>query len=432
MRIQDFLQEVVSHIRSKEARAFVRLELENHLEHSVQELKSQGKSTDEAEVLAVERMGAPDLLGKRMNKLHKPKIDWFLLIGFLILLGSSFLPFFYMEATFGEDLILKKLIYTIFGVVVALSCMFIDYRNFLTYGYLFYMMAVLLLLLINFSPHVIIGRPYLYLAGFSIEATYTLPLFLIAWASILSRTHSWLKVSTEKRTWLKIQPVWQLIIYYVLSLLLLLPTADLFLVFLYTALVLVMVLGSRVKKREKIVFTAAATIATLFAFIRGSHYWIERWKAFFHSAEYAESSGYLMMKAKEYMGEAGWFGQSYPQGGLLPEAHTDLIFVTFAYGYGWVVAGLLFLLLLGLSIRMFHILSSVRDPFGRLLTIGALTLYSLSFAWSILMSIGLLPLVSVSLPFFSYGFLPVVLHSFLLGMVLSVYRRKNLFTEIKV
>ncbi|MDQ0156686.1 FtsW/RodA/SpoVE family cell cycle protein [Robertmurraya andreesenii] len=444
MPIQAYIKEVLSHIRSKEARGFVKLELENHLQAAKADAIKKGKAEDEAEAIAIKQMGDSTLLGQKMNRLHKPKIDWFTVAGFAVLIGFSMLPLIYLQDSYQMDLVMRKTIFSIMGIVILLACMFFDYRKFLKFGYGFYGIGIIFLLVLNFSPFslMINGRPFLHIATFTIEASSTLPIFLLAWAGILSkiRRDIWLKIGlevpgTEKSVRVNLSHSWwKLVLLYVLSVLLLLPAANLFLVLLYTVLIVVMTWFSPLQKREKYLFTgmigSLAVVSAVFTAMK-KPYMLVRFKAFLNPDEYTHTYGYLGTKAKEYMGNAGWFGQALPKEGFkISEAHTDFIFVTTTYGFGWLLAGILVLLLVGLSVRMILNLKSFHDPYGKLLTVGAVTLYTLSFSWSILMSIGVLPFVGVSLPFFSYGLMPTVLHSFLIGIVLSVYRRKDLISLI--
>lgn len=434
MDIQAYLKEVISHIRSKEARKFVQLELEHHMQAVKEEGIKRGESVEKAEQMAITQMGDSAQLGQKMNKLHKPKMDWLMFSGFVVLIVLSFLPLIYLQQT---DFVMRKTVYSVIGFVLVFICMFFDYRKLIKYGYWFYGIGIVLLIILNMSPYIINGRPYLILASFTIEASSTLPLFLLGWASILShfKKSTLNKVIVEapdsnKRSALNLsQGWWKLALLYTLSVLLLFPSANLFLILLYTALVVVMVLFSPVMKRDKYIFSGGIGLLAVIGSVMvvfTKPYIFDRFRAFLQPEEYATTYGYLIMKAKEYIGNAGWFGQALPKNGFeMAEAHTDFIFVTMTYGYGWLLAGIMVILLVGLSIRMILNFKTLQDSFGRMLTIGAVTLYTLSFSWSVLMSFGILPFVGVSLPFFSYGLMPTVLHSFLIGMVLSVYRRKD-------
>ena len=68
----------------------------------------------------------------------------------------------------------------------------------------------------------------------------------------------------------------------------------------------------------------------------------------------------------------------------------------------------------------------IHDPYGKLLLIGAVALYTVQLVSNIGMTFGFFPITSISLPFISYGLMPILFNAFLMGVVLSVYRRKDL------
>ena len=78
----------------------------------------KGLSEEVAEDKAVEQMGSPIKLGQELNKLHKPKVDWFL-IGLLVAamgLGFAGYSFGYMN-----DLLMDKVIFVVLGIATALG-----------------------------------------------------------------------------------------------------------------------------------------------------------------------------------------------------------------------------------------------------------------------------------------------------------------------
>jgi cell division protein FtsW (lipid II flippase) len=74
--------------------------------------------------------------------------------------------------------------------------------------------------------------------------------------------------------------------------------------------------------------------------------------------------------------------------------------------------------------------TKIKDRFGKQLILGVCSLLSIQFIYNVGMILGLLPIISMSLPFISYGLTPTVMNSLLIGIVLSVYRRKNLVLNV--
>lgn len=92
MNISHFLETVTNEIKSKEAKQYVKVELSQHIQKSKQSWVQRGYSEIEAEEKAVKEMGSPITLGKSLNKLHRPKVDWLLISLLIVTLLLSFLP----------------------------------------------------------------------------------------------------------------------------------------------------------------------------------------------------------------------------------------------------------------------------------------------------------------------------------------------------
>lgn len=125
----------------------------------------------------------------------------------------------------------------------------------------------------------------------------------------------------------------------------------------------------------------------------------------------------------------GWLNGNQAQLGYLPRAvaHNDFIFSVIAEETGFlgsVVVVSLFGLLIGNSIRIATI---ARDRFGTLLAIGVATLFSVHVFVNIAMTIGLMPITGLPLPFLSHGGTFMVSCCVLQGLTQSVYRFRKEF-----
>ncbi len=102
---------------------------------------------------------------------------------------------------------------------------------------------------------------------------------------------------------------------------------------------------------------------------------------------------------------------------FIPEHHTDFVFSVYAEEFGF--AGSLFLLFLYflLIYRILMIIPQVSDKYMALVTMGTAALVWLEVVINIGMVSGMLPVVGIPLPFFSYGGSALVAHAILLGLV---------------
>ena len=125
----------------------------------------------------------------------------------------------------------------------------------------------------------------------------------------------------------------------------------------------------------------------------------------------------------------GWTEGTQAQLGYLPRsvAHNDFIFSVIAEEKGF-LGSLTVLGLFGLMLfNGIRIAGLARDRFGTLLAIGVTVLFAVHVFWNIAMTIGLVPITGIPLPFISYGGSFVLSCCLLQGLVQSVYRFRKDF-----
>ncbi|MEB9858274.1 cell division protein FtsW [Bacillus cereus] len=410
-----FLKEVTNHIKSKEAKDLVATELDFHLKQTKNMWIEKGLSEEVAEDKAVEQMGSPIKLGQELNKLHKPKVDWFL-IGLLVAaMGLGFLP---VIALGHADLLMNKVIFVILGVVTAFGMMLIDYRKLERMGGLFYTIGVLILLMLYCFPNAsLTGEPLIKIGPIEIDCLIAVPFFFLAWASFFNNSR--LKVM-------------HLVVLYLFSLYLFLIVSTLSSIFVYMTMVFVMLWWSKLGKKTALIITIVPICLFI---IRASVSWssgyhLDRILGYLNPESDAGGAGFMYIRLKEVMSSAGWFG-TYGDMKFIPAPDTDFVFASWTYYYGyWLALILVFVLSLFVA-RLIVISYKINDRYGKLLLVGGLTLFVFQFIYNVGMILGLLPLAAISLPFISYGLTPTVFHALIMGIVLSVYRRKDISIRMR-
>lgn len=413
-----FLNQVCQQIRSKEARHFVSKELSFHLKQSTEELKKQGCNDEEAVEQAIKQMGSPARLGKKMNKLHRPKVDWMLIVLFLSCAGLGLVPQLVLNGEI-DGLFSRRLITVIAGLMVTFVGMFFNYTHLKRYGWLCYGLGSLILLYtLLFSTRTINGVPYIEFGPFTTNMMITLPFFFFGWAGIMR----------EKKV-----KLFCVISLFLFTLLLFLLAVDLVITGIYIVMVMAMLWWSHFERMKIIKCYAGFLVITGLTVVLGvvthviNEYQFERLLSFLSPERDAKGMGYMYVTVKNHMQNAGWFGQPLPEDiyGFL-FSNTDFVFVGLTYSLGWLFACILACVLLLVIYRMFWILKKVDDHFGKLLIVGGLTVFAVQVIANLGMSLGIVPIISISLPFISYGVMQVLINSVIFGTILSVYRRKDL------
>lgn len=140
-------------------------------------------------------------------------------------------------------------------------------------------------------------------------------------------------------------------------------------------------------------------------------------------------SGYHIIQSKIAVGSGGLFGKGFLHGTqtqleFLPEHTTDFIFSVLGEEWGFMGSALVVMLYGVLVYRMLRIVSRSNDLFAGLLAFGVSAQIFFNAAINIGMVIGLLPVVGLPLPLFSYGGTSLLSSMFAIGMVLGVGMRR--------
>ena len=141
--------------------------------------------------------------------------------------------------------------------------------------------------------------------------------------------------------------------------------------------------------------------------------------------------GYHITQSKIAIGSGGLTGKGlFREGTLsqldyLPAKHTDFIFAVTAESFGFIGAVFVIILYGLLMYRMLYLSSKAKDKLGTLLIIGVFSMFAFHIFENIGMTIGLMPITGVPLPFMSYGGSSFITNSIAIGLVMSVAMRRG-------
>lgn len=141
--------------------------------------------------------------------------------------------------------------------------------------------------------------------------------------------------------------------------------------------------------------------------------------------------GFHTIQSVIAIGSGGLLGKGWLKGTqshleFIPEKHTDFIFAVYAEEFGLIGNAILLILLMALILRGLAIALQAATLFDRLLA-GAITLMFFTYAFvNMAMVSGLLPVVGVPLPLFSYGGTTIVTQGLGLGILFNVARNRRL------
>ncbi|MBC1953582.1 FtsW/RodA/SpoVE family cell cycle protein [Listeria welshimeri] len=403
---EEYLDKVIAKVKSKQAHCMIKKELSNHLEELSHSFQKRGLSLKDANKKAMQEMGDPSTVGRNMNQLHKPRMDWLLIALFVLLAGISFLPLISDVVASNSSFMKKQIVWLTLAILALIGFLFFDYRKLKDLWMYFYGAALILF----FTPFLVGisltgGGRWISLWGIAIDSpAISLYLFFIAWAGIFTKV-------TDFKGWKKLVVLlilfWTPVISYIMI------NRFVFGI-MYFFCVLVMSIFYYSHNR----FAIKVALGNLLIGI-----------IFISTMILQSSSSYLsdtLISLKTILSQAGWFGKGLHNNLTIPETHTDFVFPFLVYSLGWVFGIFLCLLLLVFILRISLNAFKTKDLFGRLLTLGGAVLFTVPACWNILMGIGIVPIMAVPLPFISYGGSILLIYAALLGLILNVYRRKDI------
>ncbi len=121
----------------------------------------------------------------------------------------------------------------------------------------------------------------------------------------------------------------------------------------------------------------------------------------------------------------GLDGMTLANLGFLPEDHTDFIFSNLAERTGFIGGVLILGLFFVLVWRMLHVATVARDRFGVLIAVGVATIFLFHVFVNIGMTMGIMPVTGIPLPFISYGRSSLVVSVISLGLLQSIAMRSK-------
>lgn len=130
--IKEFLSKVTSKVKAKEAHNLIEKELVDHLQELSLSYQQKQLSKEDAEKKAIQEMGNPYTLGESLNKVHQPKMDWFLIVLFLAIAAIGFVPLIYGEPRIinaTSSFVIKQLIGYLISITVIIGIIKLDYRK---------------------------------------------------------------------------------------------------------------------------------------------------------------------------------------------------------------------------------------------------------------------------------------------------------------
>ena len=324
---------------------------------------------------------------------------------------------------------LKRHIVNIFiGVILAYGTTLIDYRLLRAYTSIVWGLAVLGLVAV-LIPHVgstVNGaRAWIsFPGGFQIQPAELAKIAIIVGMSMVLAEKNDANANPTDIDVLKALAI------SAVPMLLILAQPDLGTVAIVSAAILAIIATSGAPTRWVVGLLLVAIIGGFGAVKTGvvSDYQIKRLQSFVDPSADPQQSGYQLRQSRITIGSGGLVGKglfSGPQtnGRFVPEQQTDFIFTVAGEELGFLGSGLILALFMLFFLRAFMIVRRTNDLFGRLVGIGVIAWFAFQAFENIGMTMGLVPMTGVPLPFLSYGGSSMFANLIGLGLLQNIHLR---------
>lgn len=139
-----------------------------------------------------------------------------------------------------------------------------------------------------------------------------------------------------------------------------------------------------------------------------------------------EGSGLQLENALAAIGSAGWFGHGYNKTPIyFPESSTDFIFAIYASNFGYIGVILLIGIIIYLDINIMILAKKKIDDTDKFIIVGITGMLLFQQIQNIGMTLGLLPITGITLPFISYGGSSLLSYMLLVGILLNISVKKK-------
>ncbi len=173
--------------------------------------------------------------------------------------------------------------------------------------------------------------------------------------------------------------------------------------------------------------TAAFTVATNFIL---KPFQKARLLVFLNPKADPQGAGYNLDQSKIAVGSGQWFGRGLHHGtqtqlNFVPEHSRDFIFTVVAEELGFLGALALIVCYVGLIYGGIQAMVAARDRFGFLLAAGIVGMFAFHIIVNVGMTIGIMPITGIPLPFMSYGGSAIITNFAAVGVLLNIYAQKD-------
>ncbi|WP_210619776.1 FtsW/RodA/SpoVE family cell cycle protein [Mammaliicoccus lentus] len=389
---------------------------------------------------------------RTLNKSFIQRIDWRLIFIVLLLFATSCLIInsAMSSGQYGTNFLLKQVLYYAMGFVLAIILIFISPKTIRKYVWIVYILGNLSLvgLLVlpesSFTPIINGAKSWYRLGPISVQPSEFMKIILILVLANVVYQHN--RFTYNKSITRDFNLLFKIFLTSLVPMGLILFQNDLGTTLVLIAIILGVIIVSGVTWR-----ILAPVFIALFAFgssvillmiykpsiiekVSGIQtYQFGRINSWLDPYTYSSGDGYHLTESLKAIGSGQIFGKGLNNGEVyIPENHTDFIFSIIGEEFGFIGTIAVLIIFLMLFFHLIKLATTTSHPFNAIFIIGYLTFVLFHVVQNIGMTIQLLPITGIPLPFISYGGSSLWSLMAGIGIILSIYyHEKDKFAVVK-
>lgn len=361
-----------------------------------------------------------DIIGRKTVKLHFSLLLVITLLscmGFVLLFdaaGGSMSPY--------AD---RQIVRFVVGMCILYVMAITNIKFFYHYAYVFYFLALLLLIGVQALGYVGMGaQRWINLGGVNIQPSELAKVTLILALARFYQSRPLIAIHSVGNL---LMPMLMILLYF--GLVVIQPDlgTSLVIVFLGAALMFAAGVSRKIFMAGGLAGLIAIPLGWFFVL---KEYQKNRLLVFMNPESDPLGAGYHIMQSKIAIGSAGFWGKGFGEGTqshlqFLPEKHTDFIFTMLIEDFGMagglaLLGGYALLIWIGVVISL-----RSNSTFARLTAMGSVVMVFLHAIINMAMVMGLMPVVGIPLPFISYGGTSMMTMLFAMGLLMNAYVHRD-------
>ncbi len=438
MNRTEYLESLTEQISNKYAKELIRAEICAHIEDQKEAYLLEGKEEEEAEQLAVREMGDPVDAGSKLNRIHRPKTDIWMLgaMAILTVIGiimQTIICSGFDNTRISSDYGMRTILFNLIGLCTMLFIYFADYRilgRYIWGIYGIYLIGSIIFLRMSYdsySHYLMLGQTVCFL-------------FVPVFAAICYRFRDEKAKGILKALGVLFLHMFLLLLfgYY--------KSAAMLLTFMtclitLTAAAFKGIFGGRKKVQAGVLLAFIIGVPALFfgdilllggRFVALAEYQIQRIRVMFSLFAYEGEAAYQTLLIRSQLADASLLGGGdVGQIGDISGAWCDYVLICLTSYFGLLIGIAVVAAVCAFLVRSLHISCIQKNRLGFLLGISCSSILILKTVIYVAMNFGVGPIVGIDMPFLTYGLNCTVTNFLFMGIILSVYRNTNLLPELK-